>query len=72
MAKSIDIGYKIPEFNLEATLIKNCSNANLSSKWNVLFLYPKDNTSGCTKENEDFNKFYEKFSSQEVQVFGLS
>ena len=72
MTKSIDLGKKIPEFKLDSTLIKKCSTANLLGNWCVLFIYPKDNTSGCTKENEDFNKFYEKFSSQDVQVFGLS
>ena len=72
MTKSIDVGNKIPEFNLDSTLIKKCSTANLLNKWCVLFIYPKDNTSGCTKENEDFNRFFEKFSSQDVQIFGLS
>ena len=72
MTKSIDVGNKIPEFNLDSTLIKKCSTANLSGNWCVLFIYPKDNTSGCTKENEDFNKFFEKFVSLGIQIFGLS
>jgi len=72
MTKSIDLGNKIPEFNLDSTLIKKCSAANLLGNWCVLFIYPKDNTSGCTKENEDFNNFFEKFVSLDVQIFGLS
>jgi len=72
MTKSIDVVNKIPEFNLDSTLIKKCSNANLLGNWCVLFIYPKDNTSGCTKENEDFQKFSEKFVSLGVKIFGLS
>ena len=72
MIKTTGLGDKMAEFNLKATKIKNCTNAHLSGKWTILFLYPKDNTSGCTKENQDFNKFYEEFVSNGTQIFGLS
>ena len=72
MTKSIDIGNKIPDFNLDSTLIKKCSTANLLGEWSVLFIYPKDNTSGCTRETKEFNERYSDFKSLGVRIFGLS
>ena len=72
MTESIYIGNKIPEFNLDTTITKKCSKADMTGCWSILFIYPKDNTSGCSKENEDFNNFYEKFQSLNIKTFGLS
>ena len=38
----------------------------------ALYIYPKDNTSGCTKETKEFNERYSDFKSLGVKVFGLS
>ncbi|AGF49072.1 peroxiredoxin [Candidatus Kinetoplastidibacterium galati] len=38
----------------------------------VLFFYPKDNTSGCTRENIDFQKYYQDFLTKNTLVFGIS
>ena len=38
----------------------------------VLFFYPRDDTSGCTKENIAFSELYQKFLDLGVQVFGIS
>lgn len=38
----------------------------------ILFFYPKDNTSGCTKENIDFQKHYQYFLTKDILVFGIS
>ena len=72
MADEIDLNDKIPSFNLEATILNTCSDANLLGQWSVLFIYPKDNTSGCTKETKEFNEKYSDFKSLGVKVFGLS
>ena len=72
MVDEIDLNDKIPSFNLEATIVNTCSDANLLGQWSVLFIYPKDNTSGCTKETKEFNERYSDFKSLGVKVFGLS
>ncbi|MCM2562181.1 peroxiredoxin [Lutimaribacter sp. EGI FJ00015] len=38
----------------------------------VLFFYPRDDTSGCTKENIAFSQLYQQFLDIGVQVFGIS
>ena len=72
MVDEIDLNDKIPSFNLEATIVNTCSDANLLGQWSVLFIYPKDNTSGCTKETKEFNERYSDFKTLGVKVFGLS
>ena len=72
MVDEIDLNDKIPSFNLEATILNTCSDANLLGQWSVLFIYPKDNTSGCTKETKEFNERYSDFKTLGVKVFGLS
>ncbi len=42
------------------------------SKPLVLFFYPRDNTSGCTVENQDFAKLYPKFIKLGFEVLGIS
>ena len=38
----------------------------------VLFFYPRDNTSSCTKEAKDFTENLKLFNSAKVNVFGVS
>ncbi|MBS0432248.1 MAG: peroxiredoxin [Proteobacteria bacterium] len=46
--------------------------ADLQGKWTVLYFYPKDNTTGCTREAEDFRDLYPKFKRRGAQVVGVS
>ncbi len=38
----------------------------------VLFFYPKDNTQGCTIENQDFTDLMPEFSERGVTLLGIS
>lgn len=38
----------------------------------VIFFYPKDNTSGCSQEVQDFRDLYEDFLALNTQIFGIS
>ncbi len=38
----------------------------------VLFFYPRDDTSGCTKENEAFTALQPEFEALGVKVYGVS
>jgi len=46
--------------------------ADLRGKWTVLYFYPKDNTSGCTREAQDFRDLLPKFKRRGAQVIGVS
>ncbi len=41
-------------------------------KWIVLYFYPKDNTTGCTKEAKDFTQHIEEFEKLNAVVIGIS
>src|SRR4029453_14746506 len=38
----------------------------------VLYFYPKDDTSGCTREAQDFTELADDFAKAGVKVVGLS
>lgn len=65
-------GDQIPEFNLPANGGKSVSSDDLRGKLSVLFFYPKDDTSGCTKEAIAFSELLEEFSKLDVFVAGVS
>ena len=72
MKNEISLNDKMPSFSLEATILNKCSETNLLGHWTILFIYPKDNTSGCTRETREFNERYSEFESAGVTIFGVS
>ena len=38
----------------------------------ILFFYPRDNTPGCTIENQDFSRLYPEFVKAGYEVLGIS
>ncbi len=72
MANEIGLNDRLPSFSLEATILNTCSEKNLMGHWTVLYIYPKDNTSGCTRQTNDFNAGFSEFKSLGVRIFGLS
>ena len=46
--------------------------SNLRPDWVVLFFYPRDNTSGCTKEALAFTTLQADFAALDTQVIGIS
>ena len=41
-------------------------------KWIVLYFYPKDNTSGCTREAKDFTEMRDEFEKLGAVIVGVS
>ncbi|MDC3092631.1 peroxiredoxin [Paracoccaceae bacterium] len=72
MVTEIILNDKLPSFSLEATRVNSCKDSDLIGQWVVLFIYPKDNTSGCTREAREFNERYSEFESAGVKIFGVS
>ena len=71
MAKDLKVGDPAPAFRLE-TDQGQLSSADLTGKPYVLYFYPKDDTSGCTKEAIGFTENASKFSRAGVTVVGVS
>ncbi|ASJ09334.1 peroxiredoxin [Thermococcus siculi] len=44
----------------------------LEGKWTVLYVYPKDNTPGCTTEAKEFTELLPEFEKLGFQVIGVS
>lgn len=61
-----------PDFTLPATGGDTITLSALRPAPVVLFFYPRDDTSGCTKENEAFTALQGDFESLGVKVFGIS
>ena len=59
-------------FKLMSTSDKVVELKKIKSKFIVLYFYPKDNTSGCTIETNDFNKLFSKFKKYDCIIFGVS
>jgi peroxiredoxin Q/BCP len=69
---ALELNTKAPEFNWVDEAGINHNSTELSGKWTILYFYPKDNTSGCTKEACDFRDNMERISSYDAQVIGVS
>ncbi|ANF23471.1 peroxiredoxin [Thermococcus piezophilus] len=41
-------------------------------KWTILYVYPKDNTPGCTTEAKEFTELLPEFEKLGFQVIGVS
>ena len=70
MSKSNEV--KAPNLKLMSTSNQMVELNKLKSKFVVLYFYPKDNTSGCTIETNDFNKLLSKFKRYDCEIFGIS
>ena len=65
-------GDQLPEFSLEADDGTLVSRDSLAGKNAVIFFYPKDNTTGCTREACDFRDAFPRFGKIDAVVVGVS
>jgi peroxiredoxin Q/BCP len=68
----IESGKKAPAFALKDQDGKKHSLADYAGRPVVLFFYPKDGTSGCTKEACGFRDHLPRFKPSKAAVFGVS
>lgn len=68
----LQINDAAPAFVLAEDENKNLSLADFKGKNIVIYFYPKDNTSGCTREAEDFAANYNKFKKLNTEIIGIS
>ncbi len=65
-------GDKAPNFKLNDQTGKKISLSDFKGKKVVLYFYPKDNTSGCTKEACNFRDNFPKFNKVDAAILGMS
>jgi peroxiredoxin Q/BCP len=68
----IEEGDALPQFSLPADDGGVVSNESLRGRNTVLYFYPKDDTSGCTKEACDFRDALPRFGKIDAEVIGVS
>lgn len=65
-------GVKAPDILLPNKEENEISLKTYEKKWIVIYFYPKDNTSGCTKEAIDFSKHKKEFNDRNCVIIGIS
>ena len=69
---SLEVGNKAPKFKAIANGEKTIKLEDYKGSWLVLYFYPKDDTSGCTKEACGFNENIKQFEKLDANILGVS
>jgi len=65
-------GQKFPDFSLQNQDGKTKSLKDYAGQWLVLYVYPKDDTPGCTIQGKSFTATKAEFERLGVKVVGVS
>src|SRR5476651_2103971 len=68
----LNVCQKFPEFTLDNQDGKSKKLADYAGKWLVLYVYPKDDTPGCTIQGKSFTASKHEFDEAGINVVGLS
>ena len=68
----LEVGIKAPDFKLPDQNGTMHSLSEYEGQKVVLYFYPKDNTSGCTKQACSFADLYPQFREKSAVVLGVS
>ncbi|MBQ9150972.1 MAG: thioredoxin-dependent thiol peroxidase [Clostridia bacterium] len=68
----LQIGMKAPDFTLPDKDGNPVTLSSFRGKKVVLYLYPKDNTPGCTRQACAFGAQYDAFKAKGIEVIGIS
>ena len=71
-AGGLAVGDKAPAFKVAADSGETISSSSLKGKPYVVYFYPKDDTSGCTKEAIGFSQNLKKFDKLGIALLGIS
>jgi len=69
---ALDVGDLAPDFTLPSDTEGEVSLAAQRGHKVVVYFYPKDNTSGCTREAQDFSTLLDEFRQADTVVIGIS
>src|SRR5580698_8504719 len=65
-------GDKVPDFSLPRTGGDTWSLKDAAGKKLVIYFYPRDMTSGCTRESQEFRDLDKAFRKAGTQIVGVS
>ena len=66
------VGTPAPEFTLPTDTGANLTLSAFRGRPVVIYFYPKDDTSGCTKESCEFRDLVPRFERVNAQILGIS
>src|SRR3954469_13512639 len=69
---ALEAGDKAPSFKIATDDGEALTSAGLKGSPYIVYFYPKDDTSGCTKEAIAFSGSLKKFERAGVRVIGIS
>jgi peroxiredoxin Q/BCP len=69
---TVTVGKKVPGFTSATTSGQDWSLGDGAGEKIVLYFYPKDMTSGCTTESQQFRDLHAAFRKAKVRVLGIS
>lgn len=69
---TLEAGQPFPSFSLPNQDGKTVSLRDFAGKWLVLYVYPKDDTPGCTIQGKSFTATRADFDAANIAVVGLS
>jgi peroxiredoxin Q/BCP len=68
----LETGKPFPNFALENQDGKTLKLGDFAGKWLVVYVYPKDDTPGCTIQGKSFTATKADFDAAGIKVFGVS
>jgi thioredoxin-dependent peroxiredoxin len=68
----VKIGGKVPKLSGAANGGRKVGLADYAGKFVVVYFYPKDNTTGCTREAQDFRDLAKQFGKRGAAILGVS
>jgi len=68
----VSVGKRVKNFTLPATGNQNLSLNDFNGRSLIIYFYPKDNTSGCIRESQDFRDLYAQFKKAGAEILGVS
>src|SRR6201987_892598 len=66
------VGTEAPDFSLPSQEGKPVSLKDFRGQWVVLYFYPKDFTSGCTREAHNFQRDIAQYEQRHAVILGVS
>lgn len=68
----LEAGQVFPDFELKDQDDNIHKLSDYAGQWLVIYFYPKDNTSACTLEAQDFTALAPKFKARKAGLVGVS
>ena len=69
---SAETGSRFPDFSLQNQDGKTVTLNDFANKWLVVYVYPKDDTPGCTIQGKSFTATKQEFDDANIAVVGVS